>query len=149
MPGRQNRKGWKAGQVLLAAGAGAALLWWLWPDDKSGGTTHNDLDINPDNLTYPRNQYKVIADSLEAFIWGNSGIASWTEDDQAIGNGLKLMFTADDVAQLIQDYGVRKVGVFIQDGGNLVESIAEYLDEDVKADVNATYASRGIPFIWP
>jgi len=45
---------------------------------------------------------------------------------------------------------VRTVGVlFASDGGNLVQMIQEYLDNDLKEEVNRVYKARKIDFLWP
>lgn len=134
-------------------GAGVVALYLLYhflnDDDKSGGTTQ-DMEFDESKLTYPENQYKIFADGIEAAIWGTSFIASWWEDDEAIASILKQMRTKEDVYQLITEYGVRYVGaVFNSDGGNLVQMIQEYLDDDLKRDVNADYRAKRIDFMWP
>jgi hypothetical protein len=58
------------------------------------------------------------------------------------------MQTLDDVKALIAAYGRRYVGIFISNGGNLAQMITEYLDNDIKQEVNNIYAARGINFQW-
>lgn len=136
--------------VLVPIGAGSLLLYFLLKKkDESGGTSESEVNYDPKNLTYSDLEYKTIADAVETYVFGSGGLVSFTEDDAAIGNALKLMFTFDDVAKLIETYGRRYVGVFISEGGNLVQTISEYLDDDVKNSVNATYQARGINFFWP
>ena len=124
------------------------LYKWLKPN-KSGGTSDESAaGYNVSNLSFDKFTYTAFADQIEAAIWGTSGIASWWEDDQQIGDILKQMNTLDDVRALIAAYGVRTVGTILEDGGNLVESIASYLDEDIKDQVNNNYLSKGINFQW-
>jgi hypothetical protein len=136
---------------IAGAGIGIYLLYrfFLSEDDQSGGTTQ-DIEVNQNKLTYPLNQYEIWADGIEAAIWGTSFIGAWWEDDEAIYNTLLQMRTTDDVYQLIRAYGVRYVGVlFNSDGGNLVQMISEYLDDDYKTEVNAYYKLNRINFVWP
>lgn len=116
--------------------------------DQSGGTSDVNISVNANNLTFDPYAYKIYADGIEAAIWGTGPIAAWTEDDEAIGEILSKMQNLDDVKALIAAYGRRYVGVFLSDGGNLAQMITEYLDNDVKENVNNIYASRGINFQW-
>ena len=139
-------------KTLQYAGAGLLLAYLGYKlflkKDQSGGTSDVNVPVNTNNLTFDPYAYKIYADGIEAAIWGTGSIASWTEDDEAIGEILSKMQNLDDVKALIAAYGRRYVGVFLSDGGNLVQMITEYLDNDVKEDVNNTYASRGINFEW-
>jgi hypothetical protein len=139
-------------KILLFGAAGLAVVWLGWkifkPGDQSGGTSNTNLDIDEKKLTYPKNDYKIWADTLEAFIWGTSIMGVFSEDDEGIGEILILMHNDNDIAQLIKDYGIRTTGILLKEGGNLVESIATYLDQDVKEVVNIEYEARGIKFRW-
>jgi len=138
--------------VKIILGVGGLYVGWRIYDaltaDESGGTS-DDLDVNETNLTYPENNYKVFADGIEAAIWGTGFIPSMNEDDDAIGNILMAMKTTDDVYELVTAYGIRTRGVLLEDGGNLVETLQEYLDDDVREDVNAYYVQQNINFQWP
>lgn len=120
---------------------------WAFSDDKSGGTTQN-LVCGSGNLSFPSNQYEVFADQIETAIWGTWGIPSPWEDDTAIGEILMSMQSTDDVCKLNNAYDVRTVGIFMQDGGNLVQTIHSYLDDDIKEEVNAYYQIHNIDWIW-
>lgn len=136
-------------KVIATGAVGVILYNWL-TGDESGGTSDTDPDTDPDkeNLSYPPGTYSLFADTIEAAIYGNYAIVTLWEDDEAVGDVLKQMNTLDDVYMLIEKYGRRYVGVFISDGGNLVETIQEYLDDDVKNSVNKNYQAKGIPFQW-
>jgi hypothetical protein len=134
---------------FLGTVLGGALLFYLFRrKDQTGGTSEN-LNVDERNLSYSENQYKILADSIEAYVWGSGTLPNFFEDDTAIGGALKTMFTLDDIYFLIETYGRRYAGTFIQEGGNLVQTISEYLDEDIKQEVNQVYQSRGINFFWP
>lgn len=136
---------------IIGAGVALYIVYRVFFEDENlaGGTSQN-IEVDTNQLTYPENQYKIFADAIFTAVWGDSVIASWTEDDEAIASILKQMRTTDDVYQLIRAYGVRYVGVlFNSDGGNLVTTVTEYLDNDLKKEVNETYTARGIDFIWP
>lgn len=135
--------------MIFGAAVGGAILYFLLRrKDESGGTSEN-LDVDTSGLTYPENQYKILADSIEAYVWGSGVLPSFTEDDAAIGEALKSMMTLDDIYFLIEKYGRRNAGIFIREGGNLVQTITEYLDEDIKNEVNQVYQARGLNFFWP
>jgi len=137
--------------TLFYVGGGLLLTWAaykLFKKDESGGTSDSGIKVDPSKLTYDPLTYKVLADGIEAAVWGTGAIASWTEDDEAIGEILKQMQNIDDVKALIDAYGRRYVGIFLNDGGNLAATITEYLDTDIKNSVNAVYMSRGINFQW-
>jgi len=139
-------------KVIQYVGGGLLLTWLgyklFFKKDQSGGTSDVNVTVNPNNLTFDPFAYKIYADGIEAAIWGTGSIASWTEDDEAIGEILSKMQTLDDVKALIAAYGRRYVGIFISNGGNLAQMITEYLDNDIKQDVNNIYAARGINFQW-
>jgi hypothetical protein len=137
--------------TYLYVGGGLLLTWLAYKfftKDESGGTSDSGIKVDESKLTYDPITYKVLADGIEAAIWGTGAIASWTEDDEAIGEMLKEMQNIDDVKALIDAYGRRYVGVFLQDGGNLAATISEYLDTDIKNEVNAVYMARSINFQW-
>jgi hypothetical protein len=137
--------------VLIGGGIIAAYLLYqalFREDNKAGGTSDENLNIDPANLTYDKDTYKAFADGIEASVFGSYGIITPWEDDDTIGVILKRMYTLDDVKSLIKAYGKRYVNILENEGGNLVFTITSYLDEDVKEDVNNTYTSRGINFQW-
>lgn len=135
---------------VIGAGVAVYLLYQFFDKDESGGTSHDvdDDDINTGNLSYQRHTYKAFADAIEAAVWGTGAFPAMTEDDAAIGQILMQMQNIDDVYALMDAYGVRGVGIVLQDRGNLVETIQRYLDADVKRDVNTAYQQRGINFAW-
>lgn len=136
------------GGIIVGGGILVYKIIQAFSNDKSGGTS-DELDVEENNLTYPLNNYKVFADGIEAAIWGTSAFPSFTEDDDAIGAILKAMQTTDDVYELVTAYGIRTRGALLEDGGNLVESIQQYLDDDVRDEVNALYQQKNIDFLWP
>lgn len=139
-------------KTIQYVGAGLLLTWLsyklIFKKDQSGGTSDQDININTSQLSYDPYAYKIYADGIEAAIWGTGPIANWWEDDTAIGEILLKMNNLDDVKALVSAYGRRYVGIFLNDGGNLAQMIAEYLDDSVKKQVNDQYAARGINFIW-
>lgn len=135
------------GTAAALAAAAAFGLYKIFSSDQSGGTSQNN-EADPRYLSYPPDWYNVAADQIEAAVWGTSGIAAWTEDDQAIATILLMMRSDDDIDALINAYGIRTVGTLIKDGGNLVETISEYLDQDMKEEVNEAYQVIGITYRW-
>lgn len=139
----------KTGVVVVGAGLTYLILDKLFESDQSGGTSDTGIGINMDNLTYPVGQYQIFADGIENAIFGSYGVVLPWEDDQAIADVLANMHNNDDVYFLIKTYGRRYVGVFIEDGGNLVQMINTYLDKGLKHSVNKGYRNRGITALWP
>lgn len=131
--------------VLVVAGIGLYKVYSWLTADQSGGDSHN-VDVG-NNVTYTDNEFRVMADGLEsAFFTGPFGM---TEDDTAIGVILKRMRTTDDVAKLTTTFGVRHLhGNSMLSGGNLVQMVQVFLDDDIKEQVNASYEQRGIQWFW-
>lgn len=137
-------------EKTLAVGGSALAIYLigknLFSTDNSGGTT-GSLSCGS-NTSYTNNEYATLADTIETSIWGTWWIPSPVEDDLSIAAALMLMNTTDDVCRLNNAYGVRTRGVLLEDGGNLVQTIHAYLDEDKKAEVNAYYVTKGINWSW-
>lgn len=132
-------------KLLFGVGIGALLLYFIFrKKDQSGGTSDTELVLNPNNLTFGPNQYRIFADAIENAIYGSYAIPKPWEDDTAVARILMEMQTDDDVAALIAAYGRRYIGILIQDGGNLVQTIQEYLDADLITQVNNNYQKKGI-----
>jgi hypothetical protein len=93
------------------------------------------------NKTYSDSFYADSADAIEQAIWGGFDIY---EDDEAVGDILKMMFTDRDFWELKKAYGVRGEGIIIQKYYNLVQTLEEYLDADVAEEVNETWIERGM-----
>lgn len=110
----------------------------------TGGTAQNQ-PVNTANISWPMASFASFADEIEQAVWGGLDV---TEDDEAIGQVLSMMNTKDDVQQLINTYGVRGEGVFIQKYYNLPQTIQTYLDSDVKGRVNSIYQQKGIQYVW-
>jgi len=86
-----DKTGQRQGQSI-ALGVGAGLVTYLltMQEDKSGGTTQ-DITGDDSKLTFPKNQYDIFADGIEAAIWGTSFIGAWWEHYAAIASILKEM----------------------------------------------------------
>jgi len=146
-------KKWDKKTVAIAAACivgGGIVLSKLFSNDKSGGQSDQSGNTKPNkkNLSYAPGAYEIWADEIETSIFGSYGIVLPWEDDEKIGEILKYMNTLDDVYQLIESYGRRYVGIFIQDGGNLAQTISSYLDEDIVSEVNQDYEQKNISFRW-
>lgn len=143
----------KTGLVI----AGGYLLYNLFKKFTGGDTQSSPdaIDCNAiwDNpkysrqLSYDKNSYFVRAES----IWANNfGTSAWWpqlwEYDVAVGNTLKEMKNDMDVAALICAYGEKDCDIFAT--CTLPEVIAQFLDEDIKAEVNQDYRNKGITFTW-
>lgn len=132
-------------KTLIGVVAGGLLLYFLLRrSDQSGGTSDQNIEYNVKRLTFSPFQYKVFADTIETAIFGAYAIPTPWEDDETVARILQEMQNNDDVKALIDAYGRRYVGIFIQDGGNLVQTVAEYLDNDLIQQVNNNYAKKGI-----
>lgn len=103
-----------------------------------------------EDLTYAKNFYGEVADVIQAAVWYYfDGMA---EDDPVIGDALQMMNTDDDVKELICVYGIRGQEGYltghILPKYNLVATVAQYLDDYEKKDVNKVYQQKGITFRW-
>lgn len=140
---------WSPIAQAAAVGVGLFIAYKLFGDDDiTQGQSENRVNPNKKNLSYPLGTYDMYADEIFVAVWGAGSIASWTEDDELIGSILMDMQNIDDVYQLIQAYGRRTVGLVLEDGGNLVETVGAYLDNDVRDEVNADYRAKNIPYQW-
>jgi hypothetical protein len=68
------------------------------------------------------------------------------EYDVAVGNTLKEMNNDMDVAALICAYGEKDCDILTT--CTLAEVVANLSDDDIKAEVNQNYRSKGITFQW-
>lgn len=139
------------GKVIAVGGAG--LIAWhignlLFGTEDRGGGTSQDIGCG-NNVSFTDNQFKVFADGIENAIWGTAWIPTPWEDDQEIADILTSMRTTDDVCHLVRIFGVRYRGIFLNDGGNLVQYIQSYLDADKKRAVNQFYLANNINWVWP
>lgn len=137
--------------VLIAAIYVAyKVLKSLWfsvgaPEGATTGGSSQNLPVDTNRLSFPRNNYKAFADEIEQAIWGGFDL---TEDDEAVAQVLSMMNTNDDVQELINAYGTRGEGILIQKYYNLVQTVQMYLDDDLKEAVNNIYQTKGIQYRW-
>jgi hypothetical protein len=106
--------------------------------------TSENVNVNKTNLSYPENEYLLMADTIEEAAWGTFG--SFTEDDALMFGTMAKLQNNDDLYQLTKVYGIRGVGLVIVDEYNLVQTIEKFLDNDYKRQLNALYAQRGITY---
>jgi hypothetical protein len=111
--------------------------------DKETDSSQN-VEVDKTKLSYPANEYLLMADTIEDAAWGTFG--SFTEDDALMYGTMAKMKNNDDLYQLAKVYGIRGVGVVIVDEYNLIQTIEKYLDNDYKRQLNALYAQRGITY---
>jgi hypothetical protein len=116
------------------------------------GASHTSQAFDCENFDYSKasflaQTYEQLADRLEADFYPDA-LGGWTENDHDIGNVLMQMQKNEDVAALICAYNVRGRGYIIREYYNLPQAVARYLDEDVKAAVNADYQRKGLNFRW-
>lgn len=109
------------------------------------GTSQLDCD-NIGDLSHQPFVYKVAADQIQNAIW-NAPFAAW-ENDQDIFDALVIAWNLNDVRQLSCEYGVRGANDAISNTYNLAQSVREFLDRDLRDQVNNIYAQRGIDFSW-
>jgi hypothetical protein len=111
--------------------------------DKETNTSQN-VEVNEANLSYPANEYLLMADTIEDAAWGTFG--SFSEDDALMYGTMAKLQNNDDLYQLAKVYGIRGVGLIIVDEYNLIQTIEKFLDNDYKRQLNALYAQRGITY---
>ena len=111
--------------------------------DKETNTSEN-VDVDKTKLSYPANEYLLMADTIEDAAWGTFG--SFTEDDALMYGTMAKLQNNDDLYQLAKVYGVRGVGLIIVDEYNLIQTIEKFLDNDYKRQLNELYARRGITY---
>lgn len=99
----------------------------------------------PGAATLTAAQAGIIADAIEEAVWGGGVIASPWEDDAAIAEQLLRAKNDADVRLLLNAYGRR--GTILNPMG-LAETIASYLDDEYRLQVNASYTARGISIQW-
>jgi hypothetical protein len=137
--------------------AGGYLVWNFLKKFTGDGSQSSPDAIDCDSiwnkpkytsqLSYDKNSYFVRAES----IWSNNfGFSAWWpmlwEYDVAVGNTLKEMNNDMDVAALICAYGEKDCDILTT--CTLAEVVANLLDDDIKAEVNQNYRSKGITFQW-
>ena len=98
--------------------------------------------IDESKLTYPRNQYLIFADAIQAATEG-----SWGDDEDAIYDVFEQMQTNDDVYALMEAFGNRSYisppGIFYN--ATLTEVLNTKLDEDELNHINNDIlATKGI-----
>lgn len=98
------------------------------------------------NLSHNSFTYKAAADQIQEAVWG-APFAAW-ENDEAIRDGLLIAWTLDDVQKLSCEYGVRGANDAMSATYNLAQTVRNFLDADLRQEVNSTYNSRGIDFAW-
>ncbi len=87
-------------------------------------------------------QLAVIADTIEAAIYGSSGWSP-TEDDDLVFAQLQYIWTNADFVALVQIWGTRG-GSWFTSAQTLPEAIASTLDEDLYTQLRQIYNARGI-----
>jgi len=132
------------------------VLWKKWKNRNQDastnllGNTQNQqgasvLDLQ-DTSGSVRNlsdqQLAVIADTIEAAIYGSSGY-SVIEDDDLVFAQLQYIWTNADFVRLVQIWGTRG-GTWFTSAQTLPEAIAETLDQDLYTQLRQIYNSRGI-----
>jgi hypothetical protein len=99
-----------------------------------------------DDLSHEDFTYKAAADQIQEAVWG-APFAAW-ENDDAIRDGLLIAWTLDDVQKLNCEYGVRGANDAMSATYNLAQTVLNFLDNDLRQEVNNTYQERGIDFAW-
>jgi len=126
--------------ALLAGVLIADKVFGLFKKAKPGGdVTPAPGDIRPATLSAV--DAAALADVIEQAVWGSAPIPTPTEDDDAFAAALLVCRVTADVQLLMNAYGER--GTFLSPL-TLVETVAAYLDDDLKTSVNRTFALRGI-----
>lgn len=114
------------------------------PDDAGHSQDHCG---NPNNYSWREENYEMMADQISDAVW-NYGFFGVTENDRAIANALLGCWTDDDVFKLACTYGVRGAPDAYSGQMNLVMTVTNRLDDDMKEEVNAAYQQRGMTTYW-
>jgi len=113
------------------------------PENSSQASeSYQDLPVNKQNLTFPKQNYELLADAIYDAVWSQWG--GFIEKDKAVRDILLMMENDDDFFQLSNTYGLRGKGVLIQEYYSLISTIANFLDNTYKTQVNEEYADKGI-----
>lgn len=128
------------------AKVGGGISDAIGEDPIEEGTSQNTPG-NAANLSHAKFVYDAAADAIQTAVWDQSLFALF-EDDDVIKNALLIAHNLDDVRQLSYVYGVRGANDAMSARYNLVQTVANYLDANLKSEVNAIYATRGINFAW-
>lgn len=112
------------------------------PEGSTPGSNSENLPVNENKLSYPANNYELWADAIYNAVWEQWG--GFIETDKAVRDILLLMQTDDDFYQLSDSYGKRGKGVLIKEYYSLSATVANFLDNNYKGQVNEQYAENGM-----
>lgn len=130
--------------IRLAVIGGALLLadkvLGFFEDEQPGGdVTPGTGDNRPATLN--ESEALALADRIYTDFWPGGLIALPFEYDEDIGAALMVCRVTNDVRLLMNAYGERGE---ILNPQNLTETIARFLDNDIRRAVNNDYAAKGI-----
>lgn len=97
-----------------------------------------ETDVPP---TLTAVQAGILADQIEAAIWGTSIFGDWTEDEDLVIAAITQCQNDADVRVLMNAYGLRGS---ILDKLNLPNTVDQYLSASDIAAINADFAGKGI-----
>lgn len=147
------RSGTDLGGIAALVGVGAAIYFvhdWTKEEQPGGGEPaagedDGAQDPDPRPATLTRVQADSLADQLEEYFNFGWLLNDPWEDDQGIGAVLMVPLVTADVNVLLDSYGTR--GSWLQ-SYNLSQAVANFLDENIKREVNAYYDEQGIKHHW-
>ncbi len=141
-------KWWKGLTIPEKAGVfivGSALGYSGYKLFSSEKSTALDAPAPGGSPSFSQLEFNSMADAIEMAIY--AGAFPVTEDDTLIAAVLKRMRKDRDVYELIKAYGMRG-GTLLTTDINLVQAISNFLDNDLKAEVNSNYGTKGIAYRW-
>lgn len=140
----QSNTNW--GQVAIAGAIviGIGTLVGAYKKDKPGGDVEPGAsDDRP--ATIDEVDAEVIAEALRFAFWGTGIFQRPWEYDVEAGLDLMLAQVTDDVQLIMNAFGTHGPPLAQL---TLAETVAKFLDADVKAEVNADYEAKGITIRW-
>lgn len=127
--------------VLVGAGLLMAdkVFGFFAPDEPGGNVTPGTGDDRPATLNEA--EARALADRIYSDFWPGGLIALPYENDEDAGAALMVCAVTADVRLVMNAYGDRGT---VLSPMNLAETVATYLDNDVRQVVNADYMAKGI-----
>jgi hypothetical protein len=124
------------GGALLVADK---VLGFFAPDNPGGDVTPGTGDDRP--ATFTPSDAGVLADRIFNDVWGGGLVATPWEKDEDFAATLMVPKVTNDVRMLMNAYGSRGDLFSPQ---TLAETVADYLDADLRQAVADDYAAKGI-----
>jgi len=108
-----------------------------------GEELSEDIKVDLSNLTYPKYWYTASANSIE-----NAILSELSEDESVVDGIMWQIHNDDDIAQLMESFGVRQmvyVGFIPSENFNLISAIQTYMPERIN-DYNSHFEGWNMKF---